>query len=232
MARSAGYNALTRNSAAEERALASRNDKDTWLLDFTPPAPSCVENVRAPKAAERRQSGTFSATISRTGFEPWEPWTGRRGLLRGAEATERPEVEQEQGGRKRDEHRLCHETDHEEEHDGEIANGAWGADVSAIGPEARLSEERRKDILALRDPDNRLDVERVQGEEQGDRERQPPAAGHPGEGEQQEKTAGDVKAEVAEVKDTGAEAEELDVGHEGQPGEGDPVPHPELRVLG
>jgi hypothetical protein len=92
--------------------------------------------------------------------------------------------------------------------DGPVAGRRRLLGVARVGQQAEREEEAREDVLARRDPRDRLDVERVHGEERcGERGRRGPA-GQRGERQEEQGGGGGMQQHVDRVEGARVDAEE------------------------
>ena len=102
---------------------------------------------------------------------------------------------------------------------------------SGIGPEEELlgggggeePESGAEEIFAFGDPGDGFDIDGVDGEEEGDGETGPGIAGEALPDEEDEEGVEGVEDEIGEMMEGGVGAEEGDIEHVGEPGEGDPL---------
>src|ERR1017187_7507447 len=78
---------------------------------------------------------------------PWQP-------------AQRPDVEQQKHEGKRDQHGLGHQAEAEWPKDRQVPAEAWPLGVTHIAVERQKEEECAKNVLTLRDPGYRFDVQR------------------------------------------------------------------------
>src|SRR6185369_15745805 len=114
-------------------------------------------------------------------------------------ALERPEVEEEQEQGSRDEHRLGEEAQREERRDREITPRPSPPGPRDIRGGGQEKEQRAQDALALGDPGDALDVQRVHGEERGHGGARPESGRRGAEEQEEEDGARRVEGRVDEV---------------------------------
>ena len=98
---------------------------------------------------------------------------GRSRRAAESQPAERPPVHEQERQRQRHEHRLGGQPQREEDRDQRVARRARAARVGQVGMAGQEPERRAEDVLALRSPRHRLDVERVQAEERPGERRRP-----------------------------------------------------------
>ena len=141
-------------------------------------------------------------------------------------ASERPVIEEEKGEGESDEHGFGEETEgHEGGGEPEVTSmGAGGAEgVGGISGEGEEPESGAEEIFAFGDPGDGFDIDGVDGEEEGDGEAGPGIAGEALPDEEDEEGVDGVEGEIGEMRVGGIGAEEGDIEHVGEPGEGDPL---------
>ena len=125
---------------------------------------------------------------------------GGRRIERGQpQAAERPHVEQQQHERQRDDHRLREQAERERHGDEKVAPPAGPPDVVRVADEGQHPEEAAQHVLPLRHPGDRLDVQRVDPEQERDQGARPACAGHPPHGDEQQERAQRVQREIGQV---------------------------------
>ena len=136
---------------------------------------------------------------------------------------ERPDVEQDEDGGERRHRRLGRERQGVEDDDPGVRERTGSPGEPEPGEHRGQAEEERQDVLPLGDPGDRLDVERVDGQERGGREGGQLAAAHRSGECVEEEDVPEVEEYVGEVMPAGVEAGRFDHGHVRQPGERDAV---------
>lgn len=128
----------------------------------------------------KRQQRQFFKRESRPG-ERGIPGVRFRGrfAVRPAHSRQRPIIEQEQDERERDHHRLGGESGEEESCHRQIPLPVRLSRVPSVGPEGEEEEHCAQDILALRHPCNRLDIDRMNREQHCHEEAGAEATGGP-----------------------------------------------------
>lgn len=97
--------------------------------------------------------------------------------------------------------------------------------VAPIREERQQSKGRAQHILALRNPGDGLDPQRVQRKEGRHRRTTPHRPGHLSEQEEQQNGIRGVEGDVRQMMKAGADAKPLTIQHVGQRGDRMPIPH-------
>ena len=95
--------------------------------------------------------------------------------------------------------------------------------IAPVSPDGEKEEESAQQVLALGDPGDGLDVERVPAKQGGHTEATPEGAREPVEDEEEQQGVDEVEEQIREVMPDRIEPEELNIEHVGKPGEGMPV---------
>ena len=132
-------------------------------------------------------------------------------------------VEQGEEQRQGAQHGLRQEGQGEEDGGGPEADGGRPPHAAEVGERGQEAEQRAEEVLALSHPGHRLDVQRVHGEERRHGRAAPGGPGRRPQELEQEQGVREVEERAHQMVATGVEAEELDVEHVREPGEGVPV---------
>jgi len=136
---------------------------------------------------------------------------------------ERPEVEHQQQDRQRDEHRLRQDPKRHADERSRVAAPAPGARVRDPRVQREQAEQRAEQVLALRDPRHRLDVLRVEREQQRGRSARALPCSEARQQREHERRAERVQQGVLQVRRGSARAEQAHVDHVREPGERVPI---------
>lgn len=95
--------------------------------------------------------------------------------------------------------------------------------VAGIAAKGQQAEEGAEDVLALGDPDDRLDAQGMKGKESGGQGAAPESAGDAFEEKEEQDGVGRMQEQAGEMMAGRAQLVELAIGHVREPGQGQPV---------
>lgn len=96
-------------------------------------------------------------------------------------------------------------------------------DECEIGPDREQPEQAAQDLFPFGDPNNRLDMERMDREEQRHECASPPRSGQPPQNQEQEYRVDRVKKDVSEMMPAAVQSVKTDAQHVGEPRQRKPV---------
>ncbi len=135
----------------------------------------------------------------------------------------RPEIEQQQQARQRDERLLGQQTAKKQAKRGRPPNESLPASEPHISVESQEAEENAQHIFAFRDKGYRLDMNRMDGK-QGRHQGTPQwVAGHRDKQAEQQQHIEDVQDNIGEVKAARIRAVQAGVRHQRKPGQRKPI---------
>ena len=141
-----------------------------------------------------------------------------------ADAGQRPEIQQQQQRRQRDDHRLGHQAQGKKHRHQQIARQRPAvAHIAEIGPQREHEKQSAQHVFPLGHPGHRLDVLRMDGEDRGDEGAGPKLAGHSPQNEKQRDRRGGVEQHIGQMMPPGVQAEELAIEHVRQRGQRIPL---------
>ncbi len=138
-------------------------------------------------------------------------------------AAQGPDIEEQHGAWRRDQHGFGHKPQGQPEKDQGKAARARFPGMADVGVEREQEKKRAEDVLDLGYPGHGFDMEGVDGEQRGDHEAFPGRAGRPPQEGVQQEHVGHVQGQIDDVVAARVEAEDVELDVEGEPGEGVPV---------
>ncbi len=141
----------------------------------------------------------------------------------GPDPVERPDVQEQQRERQRDQHRLDQQACREERRHQDVPADRRTGRVSGVGGHRQHRKEAAEHVLTLGDPRDRFDVQRMNREECRRERARAHTTRHPAQDQKQHADARDVEQQVDHVRRTGCESEELAVHHVRDPRQRMPV---------
>ena len=146
------------------------------------------------------------------------------GRSRGPEdAPEGPVIQQQENEGERDQHRFGHEPQQKQRERQPVPAAPGALGVAGIGPERQQPEQGAQHVLALRDPGDRLDVQRMKREKRGRERARPARPGHPLQDPEEQDAVCGVQEQARQMMEARVQAEELAIEHVREPGQRVPV---------
>ena len=164
-----------------------------------------AERDHARREGQREQRRLLERELA----EPRE--LGAHSGARRRAAPERPVIEQQQHEGQRHQHRLGHQAERIEPQHARVAPCAPPLEPARVGADREQEEERAQHVLARGDPGDRLDVQRVEGEQRRHDRAARRAAGQARQQQEQDDGVRGVKGDVHQVERSRRHAPELGV---------------------
>ena len=202
----------------ETAALPIRSDQGEHVAGVAvgPPRHQTIAHREGRKAAAFPAAGTEAGPLDRL--------SPARGVDGRTESGQRPEIQQHQKRRERDEHRLGHQAERKQRRHEQIAPERPAVTyVAEIGAEREHEKQSAQHVAPLGDPGHLLDVLRMDGKDRGHEGAGPKLVGHAPQNEKQRDRRSGVEQHIGEMMSPGIQSKELAIEHVRQRGQRIPL---------